>query len=113
MVFVCLVTGRVLNIKLYLINVDGKELANDSFTSEIGKNGVAGYDVLFSSPVTVEKDRTVTISATISGPMSCYGENGKINVEGLTVSFHDVKGKDTNGTDRLRGQFCEIITSDS
>ena len=96
-----------------VLNVDGKELATGSFTSEIGEDGVAGYDVLLSSPVTVEKDKTVTISATISGPISCYGGSGKTNVEeeGLTVSFYNANQKSTNGTSQSGGQFYKIFLS--
>ena len=96
-----------------VLNVDGKELANDSFTSKIGEDGIAGYDVLLSSPVTVEKDKTVTISATISGPISCYGECGILNVEreGLTVSFYNANQEFTNGTSQSNGQFYKILIS--
>ena len=96
-----------------VLNVDGKELANDSFTSEIGEDGVAGYDVLSSSPVTVEKDKTVTISAKISGPMSCYGQKGMTNIEReeLTVKFCSAEGLATNGSSGPGGQFYKILIS--
>ena len=99
-----------------VLNIDGEQLATGSFTSEIGKDGIAGYDVLLSSPIAIEKDKTVTMSANISGPKSCYGENGKINVEGegLTISFYDMKREDkSNGTNHSLGQFYEIIISDA
>ncbi len=57
------------------------------------------------------------ISATISGPKSCYGVNGMGKVENgsLTVTFSDYANdlKDTNGTTCSWGQFYEILISDA
>jgi BTB/POZ domain-containing protein 3/6 len=96
-----------------VLQLDGSELANGSFTSKIDKDGVAGFDVRLSSPVTVEKNSTVTISATISGSKSCYGENGMAEVENgeFNVSFYDASAESTNGTGPLTGQFYEIFIS--
>jgi hypothetical protein len=74
-----------------MLQLNGSELENGSFTSNIDKDGIAGFDVMLSSPVTVEESIIVTISATISGSESCYGENGIAKAESgaLAVTFHD------------------------
>ena len=104
-----------------MLQLNGSELENGSFTSNIDKDGIAGFDVMLSSPVTVEESIIVTISATISGSESCYGENGIAKAESgaLAVTFHDYLINEltiiemTNGTTCSRGQFYEIYISDA
>ena len=76
------------------------------------KDDIPGFDVMLSSPVILEKDSTVKISASISGPKSCYGLNGMAKVErgSLTVTFSDYTNDEgTNGTTCSKGQFYEIL----
>ncbi len=98
-----------------VLKLDGSELVSGSFTSQSDKD-ISGFDVMLSSPVIVKKGSTVKISATISGPASCWGENGMVKVESAawTVTFHDYTNDEgTNGTSCLSGQFYEIFISDA
>ena len=102
-----------------LLKLDGSELLNRSFNAKIDKDDVFGFDVILPSPVIIEKNSSVKISATISGPTSFYGEEGMTQVENgvLTVSFYKTTDKDTNGTNTgsvaWMGQFYEIFISDA
>ena len=101
-----------------VLKLDGSDLVSGSFTSKSDKDCIPGFDVMLSTPVIVKKGSTVKISATISGPTSCWGENGMTKVESgrLTVRLHDdgleYVLEDTNGTSRATGQFHQIFISD-
>ena len=84
------------------------ENVTESYTSEPDKDGVWGYDVMLPKPISVKRNEELTIVATIRGPQSCYGENGKssVNVDGTVVTF-----RNTNGTDKTHGQFYKIFHS--
>ena len=98
-----------------VLKLDESEVVNGSFTAKTDKDNVPGFDVMLSSPVLVKKDHTVAISATISGPKSCYGRKGVANVESgvLTINFSDTIDTDTNGTSVSKGQFYEVFISDA
>ncbi len=99
-----------------VLKLDGTELVSGSFTSKVNKDDISGFDVMVSPPVIVKKGSTVKISATISGPISCFGENGMAKVErgALTVTFNNYTiDKNTNGTICSEGQFYEIFISDA
>ena len=100
-----------------VLELDGSELVSGSFTSKIDKDDLPGFDVMLSPPVIVKKRSTVKISATTSGPASCWGVNGMAKVENgsLTVTFSDYANdlKDTNGTTCSKGQFYEILISEA
>ena len=99
-----------------VLKLDGSEVVSGSFTSKSDKDDIPVFDVMLSSPVIVKKGSTVKISATISGPISCYGQSGMAKVErgSLTVTFSDyTNDKGTNGTTCSMGQFYEILISDA
>ena len=78
-----------------------------------------GYDVLFDSPVKIEKDVKFRLLAVIDGPASLYGIDGSSSVQchGVTFSFFDVdRDKECtyvptlcNDTDVENGQFAEFL----
>jgi len=78
-----------------------------------------GYDILFDSPVKLEKDVKVRVLAVIDGPDSLYGVGGSSSVQchGVTFSFFSVDEDReytcspplTNGTDAENGQFAEFL----
>ena len=98
-----------------LLKLDRSQLVNGSFTAKIDKDGVPGFDVLLPSPVIARKDNTVNISATISGPKSCYGKEGMAKVESgvLAATFYTTIDVLTNGTNSSDGQFYEILISNA
>ena len=99
-----------------VLKLDESELVNGRFTAKTDKDNIPGFNVMLSSPVVVEKDNTVKISATISGAPSCYGQKAITEVESgvLSVRFYKTYGMDTNGTNlSLNGQFYEIFISDA
>ena len=99
-----------------VLKLDGTELVSDSFTSKVDKDDISGFDVMLSPPVIVKRGSRVKISASISGPTSCYGQNGMAKVErgALTVTFSDYTNDEgSNGTTFSMGQFYEIFISDA
>ena len=86
-----------------------------TYTSGKGKDGVWGYDVMLPEPISLQRDETFTIIATIKGPPSYCGRSGKSSVRGtagICVTFTDA-GPDlsTQGTSEHRGQFHKIFLS--
>ena len=78
-----------------------------------------GYDIVFDSPVELEKDIKYRVIAVIDGPNSLYGVGGSSSVQchGVTFSFFDVE-EDNNctcgpaicsDTDVETGQFAEFL----
>ena len=98
-----------------VLKVDESELVNGSFTARIDQDNIPGFDVMLSSPVIVEKDNTVKISAAISGSSTYYGQEGIAKVESgaLALTFYKTYDKDTNGTDVSLGQFYEVFIADA
>ena len=66
-----------------------------------------GFDVLFNSPVILEPGNTYKIISNIKGPLSWFGQQGKVVFETAGVGFTISKSDQvpTNGTSETRGQF--------
>ena len=88
-----------------------------TYTSEQNKDGVWGYDVMLPKPISVKPNEKFTIFATIQGPQSYYGKNGKssVNVDGTVLTFQDTNfhshGLSSNSTSIGTGQFYKILFS--
>ena len=85
----------------------------ETYTSQQNGDGVPGYDVMLSKPISLLPCEEVTISATIKGPRSYFGKEGKliVNVDDIVVTFKDVPF-DNNGTNKTQGQFYKIFLSE-
>ena len=86
-----------------------------TYASQEDGDGVPGYDVMLSKPISFLPNKEITISATIKGPTSYYGEEGKSSVKimDITVTFKDApSGSSGNCTRKERGQFYEIFLSE-
>ena len=66
-----------------------------------------GFDVLFNSPVILEPGNTYKIISNIKGPLSWFGQQGKVVFETAGVGFTISKSDHvpTNGTSETIGQF--------
>ena len=87
-----------------------------TYTSEQDDNGVWGYDVMLTKPVSLLPGEKCTIFATIKGPESYYGENGKLSVQvdNIVVTFDKAKfepGVTSNDTNIIYGQFYKMFLS--
>ena len=95
------------------------ENVTGTYTSEQDKDGVWGYDVMLHKPISVKPNEEYTIVATIQGPKSRYGKNGKssVNADGIVVTFQTTNysshSLSSNDTDNTRGQFYKIFLSNS
>ena len=83
-----------------------------TYTSQ-ENDGVWSYDVMLSNPIPFLPNEEFTMIATIKGPPSCKGQNGKpsVKVDDIVVTFKssDLSSK---GTDNTRGQFFKIFLSE-
>ena len=91
------------------------ENVTGTYTSGKGKDGVWGYDVMLTEPISLQRNEEFTIIATIKGPPSYCGRSGNSCVRGyagISVTFTDA-GPDlsTQGTSEHRGQFHKIFLS--
>ena len=95
------------------------ENVTGTYTSERDKDGVWGYDVMLPKPISVKPNEEFIIVATIQGPNSNRGENGKtsVNINGTVVTFQNTNlkshGLSSNGTNNTRGQFYKVFLSNS
>ena len=93
------------------------ENVTGTYTSERDKDGVWGYDVMLPKPISVKPNEEFIIVATIQGPTSHRGLNGKssVNVHGTVVTFkstdYSFHGLASNGTSNTGGQFYKIFLS--
>ncbi len=90
------------------------ENVTGTFTAEQGSEGVWGYDVMLSNPISLLPDEEFTIIATINGPPSYRGQNGKssVKVGDIIVTFKNAPyGFSTNCTNKNVGQFLKIFLS--
>ncbi len=89
--------------------VKGTEVTG-KYTSQHNQDGIPGFDVMLEKPIILKQNELVTLSATIQGTNSCWGENGLSSVthEGVSVTFSDAPSPN-NGTSVICGQFHEII----
>ena len=87
------------------------ETVTGTYTSQ-QNDGVWSYDVMLSNPISLLPNEEFAIIATIKGPTSCRGHNGKpsVKVDDIVVTF---KGSSfsKNGTDGNCGQFLKIFLS--
>ena len=83
-----------------------------TYTSQ-QNNGVWSYDVMLSYPIPLLPNEEFTIIATIKGPYSCRGDNGKtsVKVDDIVVTFKTFD-LSANKTDNTRGQFFKIFLSE-
>ena len=102
--------GSEYNIELSIKD----ESVTGTYTSEQDKDGVWGYDVMLPTPVSLHPSEEFTIIATIQGPPSVSGVNGKLTVKNydVVVNFKDPPSSmPTNGTNKTRGQFYKLFLS--
>ena len=71
------------NLKIKDENVTG------TYTSQQDSDGVPGYDVMLPKPIPLLSNEEITIIATIKGPNSYFGEQGKslVKVDDVFVTF--------------------------
>ena len=90
------------------------ENVTGTYSSTQDNDGVWGYDVMSSKLISLQRNETFTITATIKGPSSYAGDNGKsaVKVNNIVVTFTDA-GRDlsTNGTSKYGGQFYKLYLS--
>ena len=96
------------NFKIKDENVAG------TYTSQKDRYGVPGYDVILPKPISLLPNEEITIIATIKGPKSYYGKEGKliVNVNDIFVTFEDASGLSSNGTSKTGGQFYQVFLSE-
>ncbi|XP_028396060.1 BTB/POZ domain-containing protein 6-B-like [Dendronephthya gigantea] len=86
-----------------------------TYTSEQNDEKIWGYDVMLSQAISLLAKEEFTIVATIKGPTSSYGEQGKsqVAVDDIVITFKDAPpGCSPNGTGQERGQFHKIYLSE-
>ena len=86
------------------------ENVTGTYTSTQDNDGVWGFDVMLPEPISLQRREEFAIMATIKGPSSGYGENGKlsVNVNDIVVTFNHTTPYRTN---KERGQFYKIFLS--
>ena len=69
-----------------------------------------GFNIFFDQPVLLKRGVDYRVEASISGPNSCFGQNGKDYVLCAGVKFNFKRSSySTNGTDVVQGQFPELL----
>jgi hypothetical protein len=88
------------------------ENITETYTSETD-NDIFWYDVMLPKPLPLLPGEDVTINATITGPESYKGINGKssVKVDDIVVTFKNAPGFISNCTDETCGQFYKIFLS--
>ena len=88
------------------------ETVTGTYTSQ-QNDGVWSYDVMLSNPISFQSNEEFTIIATIKGPKSCRGTNGKqsVKVDDIVVTFNK-PSVSSNGTSENGGQFFKIFLSE-
>ena len=84
------------------------------YTSELDDDGLPGYDVILPNPISLPQDEEITVIATIKGPKSYYGLEGKlaVTIDDIVVNFKDAPSSlSKNSTNKTRGQFYQIFLS--
>ena len=97
----------------YEVNFTVKdETVTGTYTSQ-QNDGVWSYDVMLSNPIPFLPNEEFTIIATIKGPTSCRGDNGKqsVKVDDIVVTFKK-SDLSTNGTNTKKGQFFKTFLSE-
>ena len=83
-----------------------------TYTSQQDDDGVPGYDVILRKPISLLPNEKITTIATIEGPNSCYGTQGKssVKIDDTVVAFKDPPlGYKTF---RTKGQFYKVFLSE-
>ena len=93
------------------MEVDGAKVTG-TYTSECNSEGIYGFNVMFPTPISLEKNKVVTMAAMIKGPSSYTGSKGEksVEVDRVIVTFSNAS-ETGNGTNVTIGQFYEIIFS--
>ena len=88
------------------------ETVTGTYTSQ-QNDGVWSYDVMLSNPILFPPNEEFTLIATIKGPSSCNGQNGKqsVKVDDIIVTFKS-SSLSSNGTSNNGGQFFTIFLSE-
>ena len=88
------------------------ETVTGTYTSQ-QNDGVWSYDVMLSNPVPFQSNEELTIIATMKGPKSCRGTNGKqsVKVDEIVVTFKKSRVS-SNCTSENGGQFFKIFLSE-
>ena len=87
------------------------ENVTGTYTSTQDDESVWGYEIMLPTPIPIQSNEKVTITATIKGPKSYWGINGKssVKVNDIVVTFTD---GDLFRTNADMGQFHKILISD-
>ena len=98
------------NFKLKDENVTG------IYTPQQDSDGVLGYDVMLSKPISLLPNEEITVIATIKGRFPYWGGSKKssVKVDNIVVTFKDApSGLSSNGilTDKTKGQFYKVFLS--
>ena len=88
------------------------KIVTGTYTSQ-QNDGVWSYDVMLSNPIPLQPNEEFTIIATIKGPTSRRGRNGKqsVKVDDIVVAFKK-SSFSGNGTGNTEGQFLKIFLSE-
>ena len=101
---------------LYEVNIKIKdENVTGTYTSQRDSDGVPGYDIMLSKPISLLPNEEITIIATIKGENSYYGEKGEssVKINDIVVTFKDApSGSSENGTRKTDGQFYKFFLSE-
>ena len=90
------------------------ESVNGTYISEQDEDGVWGYDIMLPTPISLRPNEDFTIMATIVGPESRRGVDGKLSVkiDDIVVNFKNAPLESkTNGTNYYSGQFHKLFLS--
>ena len=100
----------------YKVNFKIKDqTVTGTYTSQKDEDGVPGYDVMLSKPISLLPDEEITITATIQGPNSCHGKKGKssVKIKDIVVTFKMASFfASSNYTGMIDGQFYRIFLSE-
>ena len=97
-------------------HTDGSSLVQHSGSYTSSKDESYGYfafDVMFYSPVNLEKNKNYELVSLIKGPSSWYGIKGRESFESTGVRFTFNKGFDRKRTTEVEGQFPTFFFSQS
>ena len=88
------------------------ETVTGTYTLQEDGDRVPGYDVMLRNPISLLPNEEITIIATIKGPNSYWGREGKssVKIHDTVVTFKDPPSGYT--TSRYAGQFYKVILSE-
>ncbi|CAB3989488.1 Hypothetical predicted protein [Paramuricea clavata] len=93
--------------------IKDENITETRYTSTADNDGVYWYDVMLPKPISLLPREDVTIIATITGPESYKGINGKssMKVDDIVVTFKNAPAFISSCTDEQCGQFYKIFLS--